>query len=149
MSGPVGQNLAEAMFPNFEKRARVFGFDWLGRQASIDLAREANGQPAVLLLEPDPGQALEVPVGFEDFHNNEIVDFPETQPFYRRSFNDGRTSIGRPFLFLPNVVLGTRFRHLSGGSDTVDNLAVEDFEVYRDLSGRKTRRPRNARRYGR
>ena len=68
--------VAEA-FQSFSKRLSAFAYDWLGRIFAIDTFRFEGGQPAVLMLEPGTGKALEIPCNLLTFHENELVDFSE------------------------------------------------------------------------
>lgn len=70
----VAQVVGEA-FPEHAGSIGVFAGDWLGRQFAIDRRRvDATGEPQILLLEPGTGEALEIPVAFAAFHDDELVD---------------------------------------------------------------------------
>jgi hypothetical protein len=51
-TGPRGAARIVESFPRFASRACPFGYDWLGRQFTLDSGRVEGGEPLVLLLEP-------------------------------------------------------------------------------------------------
>ena len=67
-SGPHSARLIADAFPDLAARACPFAYDWLGRQFALDADRKEAGESLVLLLEPGTGEALEVPLRFESFH---------------------------------------------------------------------------------
>lgn len=69
--------VAESAFPEFSGRLIPFGFDWLGRMFALDRLRYVDGAPAVNLLEPGTGEALEIPCNAESFHETELIDYRE------------------------------------------------------------------------
>ena len=134
VSGPVGQELVSRAFPEFAGRVRVFGFDWMGRQAAADFGRVDSHGPMMLVLEPGAGEALEIPVGFEWFHDEEMVDFRNellASDFFAQWRESNRVTAP---LRLDQCV-GYRLPLFLGGSDTTDNLEISDFEVYWDFAG--------------
>ncbi len=104
-----------------------FGFDWLGRQFSLDAGGDA-GDPEVVLFEPGTGQALEIPVPFSAFHDGELVENADAA-LALTSFRawagvlrfDQCAGYGVP-LFL-------------GGADEFANLEVIDLDVYWTICG--------------
>src|SRR5918992_2390528 len=64
-------------FPKFKGRILPFGYDWIGRQFAVDFGRRENGEPLVLLLEADTGDALGIPQTFMAFHESEIVEYDD------------------------------------------------------------------------
>lgn len=134
LSGEVGQRCADEAFPELEGRLSVFGLDWLGRQFALDFARTDNGEPLVMMLEPGTGEALEIPVTFVQFHEQELVSFSEEA--LARSFFDQwlASRPASPTLALSECV-GYRVPLFLGGRDEIDNLEVVDFDVYWTVSG--------------
>lgn len=133
-TGIAGQKLAVAGFPELAGRVSVFGFDWLGTQAALDFGRMRDEAPQVLLLEPGTGQALEVPVDVVRFHDEEIVDRRDSalaSHFFAEWLDANPTNPGLKF----RECVGYRVPLFLGGTDTIDNLELVDFEVYWDLLG--------------
>ena len=64
-------------FPGLRTRVSCFAFDWLGRQFATDSEGGAWSDHEVVMLEPGTGQALEIPVPFSRFHDEERVDYTE------------------------------------------------------------------------
>ena len=131
-SGTIGQQALDSAFPEFAGRVSVFAFDWLGRQFAIDFARELNGQPLLMMFEPGTSEALEIPLPFSEFHNEELTAFHDevlASGFFESwaIANAGSTPLGF------SDCVGLTIPLQLGGSDTEENLEVVDFEVYWDL----------------
>lgn len=141
VSGPIGQELAAAAFPEFAERVRVFGFDWLGRQAALDFGRVAEGEPQMLLLEPGTGEALEIPVGLEWFHDEEIVDY-RNEALAGEFFAQWQAAQHGDASLKVVECVGYKVPLFLGGADVLENLELTDFEVYWDFSGQLRRQTR-------
>lgn len=130
-SGPMGLGLAQDAFPAFAARAVPFGFDWLGRQFALDVARSTNGQSLVVLMEPGTGEVLELPFTFRAFHEqlDELREPALAESFFKKWKSTG----GRPPLAFAACV-GYKVPLFLGGVDDTANLEVTDFEVYWTLS---------------
>lgn len=136
-SAPRIAAVVDEAFPAFAGRACAFGYDWLGRQFAIDRDRLLDDQPLVLLMEPGTGEALEVPLTFEAFHD-ELVDIQEAalaRTFFTRwaNLNPASLPVGQ------DQCAGYRVPLFLGGSDTVENLELIDLEVYWSLCGQLRR----------
>jgi hypothetical protein len=130
-SGPVAAEAVDSAFPDFAGRVVPFAFDWLGRQFVIDRNRVV-GEPQVSLLEPGTGEALEIPCGFVEFHDVELVEFRDAalaEPFFER----WRRTTQAPLSFTDCA--GYRVPLFLGGVDAVENLEVIDWAVYWTISG--------------
>jgi hypothetical protein len=84
-------------------------------------------------MEPGTGQALEIPFGFESFHEN-LNDLREpalAATFFSRwaSANGGAIPLAH------GACVGYKVPLFLGGQDTVDNLEVIDLEVYWSVCG--------------
>lgn len=124
--------MVRAAFPEFAGRLACFGYDWLGRQFATDTARGSGEDPEVLLFEPGTGEALEIPVPFSRFHDEELVDYAE-EALARSFFDEWRRSGGRtPDL---SECIGYRRPLFLGGEDAVPNLEVSDLDVYWAIMG--------------
>jgi Domain of unknown function (DUF1851) len=133
-SGPRAQALIAEAFASFAARAYPFAFDWLGRQFALDEGRKQAGEPLVLILEPGTGLALEVPLPFSTFHDEELVDYHDAAlatGFFAAWAQDHAAELPLP----TDRCAGYRVPLFLGGKDTVDNLEVVDVDVYWSICG--------------
>lgn len=133
-SGPRTQALIAEAFPSFAARAYPFAFDWLGRQFALDEGRKQADEPLVLILEPGTGQALEVPLPFSTFHDEELVDYHDAAlatGFFAEWAQDHAAELPLP----TDRCVGYRVPLFLGGKDRVDNLEVVDVDVYWSICG--------------
>jgi hypothetical protein len=133
-TGPRAWESIRAAFPEFGSRACPFACDWLGRQFAVDAGRTEQGRPLVLLLEPGTGEALEIPVPFVPFHDEELVDYAEAALLVD-FFVAWSTSEAATLPLPQRSCVGYKVPLFLGGSDTIDNLEVVDVEMYWSLSG--------------
>ena len=110
------------MFPAWAGRVVPFGFDWLGRQFAFD-----PGAGQVLLFEPGTGEVLEIPCGFEQFHDEELVDEPDAA-LASSFFEEWLAAAGKAPAW--GSCIGYRIPLFLGGADRVDNLEEIDLDVY-------------------
>ena len=130
-TGAIGQELAVTAFPALLGRFRVFGYDWLGRQFAVDLR---SAEALILMLEPGTGEALEIPASFRTFHDEEMVNYLDAVVavnFYRQ----WRFASGFSGPLGDRECVGYEIPLFLGGSDTVENLTLSDWEVYWHLTG--------------
>lgn len=119
-------------FPSFENRIVCFASDWLGRQFALDFARVDQGERLVLMMEPGTGEALEIPVGFMEFHDSELVNDREAalaDSFYQLWLNSGGTQPDQA------QCIGYTQPLFLGGKDDISNLERTDMEVYWSICG--------------
>jgi hypothetical protein len=136
---PAWAAIAESAFPGFAGRLIPFGFDWLGRMFALDRGRHVDGAPAVNLLEPGTGEALEVPCTAESFHNSELIDYREAalaEHFFHAWLKAGGAAPAR------KQCVGYRKPLFLGGADTVSNLQLTDLDVYWELAVQLLRQAR-------
>lgn len=133
-TGPVGQEGADVAFPEYAGRLSVFGFDWLGRQFAVDFGRLDNGEPLVMLLEVGTGEALEIPVSFVGFHDEELVDY-RNEALASEFFASWSSVHSDAVPLKSSECVGYRVPLFLGGRDTVENLEVTDFDVYWTVTG--------------
>lgn len=62
-----------AAFPDFRNRFIPFGYDWLGRFFCLDVERDPQQEPLVLLFSNFTDEVLEIPANLFDFHNKILV----------------------------------------------------------------------------
>lgn len=122
---------ATSAFPSFADRVTPFGVDWLGRLFALDSGRHMDGRPAVVMLEPGTGQALEIPCDLGAFHDAELVEYRE-EALAESFYNEWRKTGGASPRI--NQCVGYKRPLFLGGSDTTDNLELVNLEVYWDIS---------------
>lgn len=137
-TGPQALSLVADAFPELSERACPFGYDWLGRQFAVDSGRVAAGDPQVLLLEPGTGEALEIPVGFSEFHEVELIEHPDAA-LASGFFRDWSSANHHELPLLRDQCVGYRVPLFLGGQDTVENLEVSDLDVYWSICGQLRR----------
>ena len=131
-SSRAAAELVRSAFPEFAGRFACFGYDWLGRQFAVDSARGTPDDPEILMFEPGTGEALEVPVPFSQFHDEELVDFTE-EALAQGFFSQWRGAGGaEPAL---DECIGYRKPLFLGGVDSVENLELIDLDVYWTVMG--------------
>lgn len=135
-SARASDALVRAAFPEFTGRLTSFGYDWLGRQFATDTDRGAIDDPEVLMFEPGTGEALEIPVPFSRFHDEELVDY--TEEALARNFFDQWRHSGGPAPAASECV-GYQRPLFLGGKDTVANLEISDLDVYWTIMGQLRR----------
>ncbi|GAB6988494.1 T6SS immunity protein Tdi1 domain-containing protein [Paenibacillus pini] len=119
-------------FPEFSDRISCFGYDWMGRQFTLDMKRIVNGQPQILMFEPGTGEVLRIPCNFIDFHDDEIPNYHNdclASDFYfswKSQFNDNLEK---------DECVGYKVILFLGGEDVVGNLEKSNMEVYWDICG--------------
>lgn len=131
--------IAESAFPKLAGRLLPFGFDWLGRMFALDRQRFIDGFPAVTLLEPGTGEALEIPCNAESFHEVELINYREAalaEGFFCSWLSAGGSA--------PTTTqcVGYRKPLFLGGADTVPNLELTDLSVYWGIAEQLLRQTR-------
>lgn len=133
-TGKQAMTLIADAFPDFASRACPFGYDWLGRQFAVDLGRVVDGQPQVLLLEPGTGEALEIPLQFAAFHDEELIGYADAA--LASGFFEAWSAANIDALPLHrDQCVGYRVPLFLGGQDVVDNLELSDMDVYWSICG--------------
>jgi hypothetical protein len=135
-SARASDALVRAAFPEFSGRLTSFGYDWLGRQFATDTGRGSIDDPEIMMFEPGTGEALEIPVPFSRFHDEELVDY--TEEALARSFFDQWQRSGGPAPTVSECV-GYQRPLFLGGKDTVANLEISDLDVYWTIMGQLRR----------
>ena len=115
------------LFPDFENEVICFGFDWLGRIFALDKSRIQNKQMQVVLLDPSSAEAFEIPCDFNEFHNNELVNYAEqalAEEFYKEYLqqNNPQPGYNQCISYITPIFLG--------GDDYLHNLVCSDMEIY-------------------
>ncbi|TDW69691.1 DUF1851 domain-containing protein [Kribbella pratensis] len=125
-SAEAAAQFTDAAFPEFRGRFDYLGFDWLGRQFAADNKRGAGADPEVMMLEPETGEALEIPVPVSAFHDDELVEY--TDEALASSFN-AEWMAGHESALRLDQCAGYRVPLFLGGDDVVANLEVSDLSV--------------------
>lgn len=128
-SGPNALVAIADAFPELAARACPFGYDWLGRQLAVDVARLVDGQPQILLLEPGTGEALEIPVSFAAFHDEEVIDHGDAA-LAARFFRSWASAHPECTPLPRDQCVGYKVPLFLGGTDDLENLEVTDLDVY-------------------
>jgi hypothetical protein len=132
VTGPRSADLLHHAFPAFASRACPFGYDWVGCQFALDAERLDAGEPLVLLFEPGTGEALEIPLTFQAFHEQlgELREPALAASFFTEWSEKNPTSVP----LSRDACVGYRIPLFLGGTDTVENLEVVDLSVYWSLA---------------
>lgn len=131
--------LAE-VFPDDAPRLRCFGSDWLGRQFALDTGRIAGGEAQVALLDPTTGEHFEIPCSYREFHEVELLQYPNEVAEYGRFRQWLSSGVKTPGY---GECVAHRVPLYLGGSDTFDNFEISDLEVHWSLSGQLRRQVRD------
>lgn len=128
-SGGVADGCVADMFPRLRGYIRCFSMDWMGRQFALVLSGGRIEPNKVLLVDPGFHEILEIPMGFVGFHDSELVDHPDAailSGMYAewRNLDAGVRGIGL------NECVGYSVPPFLGGADSVENLRIQDIEVY-------------------
>ncbi|WP_022910157.1 T6SS immunity protein Tdi1 domain-containing protein [Aestuariimicrobium kwangyangense] len=137
-SGAQALTLIAEAFPEYATRICPFGYDWLGRQFAVDSDRAAGGQPQVLLLEPGTAEALEIPLSFVAFHDEELIEYADAA-LATGFFDSWSSTNGDALPLRRDQCVGYRVPLFVGGQDVVENLEVSDLEVYWAICGQLRR----------
>ncbi|QDU32796.1 hypothetical protein KS4_08320 [Poriferisphaera corsica] len=122
--------LVYCIFPKSQGRCVAFSRDWLGRIFVIDHKNTVNGKPTILLIEPGTGEALEIPFDIISFHSQALIDHQDDALAYP-FFTEWYSTYNQHFNYQQCV--GYKTPLFLGGSDTIDNLEITDFQLYVDL----------------
>lgn len=137
-TGPGALTLIADAFPEFAARVCPFGYDWLWRQFVVDAGRLDNGQPQVLLIEPGTGEALEIPLSFATFHEDELLDYADAA-LATEFFQAWSTASASSLPLQRDQCVGYKVPLFLGGQDVVDNLELADLDVYWSICGQLRR----------
>lgn len=125
------------IFPQFANLINCFAYDWLGKIFAVNKIDPNQ----ILIFDIGIGKVLEVPVGFEEFHNKELVEYTEdalSTNFYKEWLNKSENRI-------PQIdeCIGYRVPLFLGGIDDVANLEIINMDVYWNITGQVLRKVLN------
>ncbi len=123
---------AAEVFQQQADQFQCFGSDWMGRQFALDRSRMVGGEPQVVLLDPETQEILEIPCGYQEFHEIELVRYPNETVEYDR-FKEWLSSGGQVPKY--GTCVSPKTPLFLGGKDTFDNLETTDLEVYWSING--------------
>lgn len=115
------------VFPELSKLIVCFGYDWLGRHFALDLRRNENGEPLIIMLDPGSGDALEIPTTFSMFHEEELIVYQDAAlavDFFNKWKKVNKADLTH------SQCVGYKVPLFLGGTDSLENLEVSDMEVY-------------------
>ena len=118
--------IVEESFPKYKGNIEVFGYDWLGR---IFATKKTKGTS--LLFEPGTGDVFDVPVGFAEFHDVELVEY--YQDCLAAKFFDEWFSKNDNYILKSTECVGYKIPLFLNGDDNITNVEVSDMEVYWEL----------------
>jgi hypothetical protein len=116
----------------WRNRLIVFAYDWNGSLFGLDLARKENGELLISILEPDSGELLQTPHSFAEFLAHSATDEADAAlslSFYKEWLGRGGEAPK------PGMCAGSKVPLFLNGSDTVDNLSMQNLAVYVSLCG--------------
>jgi hypothetical protein len=117
-------SIISELFQDYKSRIIPFGFDWMGRQFSVDTERENN----LLMFDPATVEVFEFSQNLYTFHNLELVDDSESYfdevKFKKALIKSNLSEIGY------HECIGYRVPLFLNGKDEIDNLEIVDNEVY-------------------
>jgi hypothetical protein len=138
VTGPMALGLIAEAFPEFAARVCPFSYDWLGRQFVVDAGRVDGGQPQILLIEPGTGEALEIPLSFSSFHNEELLDYADAA-LAIEFFEAWSTANPAALPLERDQCVGYKVPLFLGGQDILENLELADLDVYWSICGQLRR----------
>lgn len=130
---PKWTEIVTDAFPAYKNKILVFGYDWLGRQFSIDFTRLKSQEPMILIFECGTGKAFEVPCTFKEFHEQEIVDYYD-DVLCSREYESICDELSFSILEYSKCI-GFKVPLFLGGKDSNDNCEPTDMEVYWGICG--------------
>jgi hypothetical protein len=111
-------------FAQYKGRIIPFGYDWLGRQFAVDVARKNF----ILMFDPSTAESLELNQNIVSFHNLDLVDdidsFLSEEHFHKVIKTMGLKEVKY------GECIGHKISLFLNGSDTIDNYEIIDMEVY-------------------
>lgn len=127
-------------FPEINSNLVCFAYDWLGRQFALSSTQTADGKPLILRFDVSTDEALKIPASFQDFHNFELVDYPN-DALDSDLFTEWESAKNREIQ--PDQCVGYKHPPFLSGLITVDNLQVRNLEVYWGILGQLLVQVRN------
>lgn len=118
--------IVTAAFPQYKDKIFCFGYDWLGRQFALKHSDTAH----VLMFDIDTGEVLEIPVGFNNFHDIELVEYGD-DAVAESAFREWTANQEDPLGYSECVSFKIPL-HL-GGRDTLSNRERIDLQVHWEL----------------
>ncbi|MFI3250936.1 MAG: DUF1851 domain-containing protein [Eubacteriales bacterium] len=120
--------IVEESFPKYAGNIEVFGYDWLGR-----IFATKNSTSTTLMFEPGTGDVFDVPVGFAEFHDEELVEF--YQDCLAANFFEEWFEKSGQYVLKSAECVGYKVPLFLNGNDDITNVEVSDMEVYWGLMG--------------
>ncbi|MER9306598.1 T6SS immunity protein Tdi1 domain-containing protein [Mesorhizobium sp. M0496] len=119
-------------FPEFTGRITCFGYDWQGTAFAVDTGRLEQGEPGVVMFEPDTGEALQIPCNVRTFHDIELIE-DEDAILASDGYAMWREAGGAQPAYAQCI--GSKKPLFLGGEETIENLELSDLDVYWHIMG--------------
>jgi len=120
--------ILEETYENFGYKAKVFGYDWLGRCFGIDLREESFGD--ILMYEIGTAEVLEIPCDLEKFLDEEMP--MESEACLAETFFYDWSNYSKQKLTYGQCA-GYKVPLFLNGQDTKENLEISDMDVYWEI----------------
>lgn len=117
-------------FPKYRGQLLCFGYDWLGRHFALNVATKASEN--IFMFEPGTGEVLDIPTNFIDFHDQEIVDYPNevfAAEFFKQWSQAYQLELNH------QDCVGYKIPLFLSGEDTINNLEMINMDVYWTICG--------------
>jgi hypothetical protein len=131
--------IVQQNFPHIDNNFICFASDWLGRQFALALGMDGDDKQSVLRFDIGSNLVVKIPTNFEDFHNNELVDYPD-DTLEASLFTDWINT--KSIQVKPSQCIGYKHPPFLGGQEEIDNLQIRDIEVYWEILGQILRQSR-------
>ncbi|MBR6402607.1 MAG: DUF1851 domain-containing protein [Eubacterium sp.] len=123
-------NIVKETYTEFPSEVKLFGYDWLGRCFGMDSRNETFGN--VLMYEIGTADILEIPCNLESFLDEEIPIYSDdclAESFFKEwlDYSKQKISYGQ--------CVGYKVPLFLNGDDSVENLELNDMEVYWGVIG--------------
>jgi hypothetical protein len=114
-------------FPRVRERAKCFAYDWMGRIFALDAARSRDGEPQMLMFEPDNALAFEVPRDLATFHNVELTT--RSKKILESELHAEWLGKGGA-VPRPNQCVGYKLPLFFSGPDTIDYMSMYRIDIH-------------------
>ena len=119
-------------FPEWSRTICCFAYDWLGRAFALDTQLEAEGRASVRMFDPGAGDHYWVDANLETLHERNFAENGDEMleaDYFRQWLATGG---GTP---AADACIGYRIPLFLNGEDDVQNLEMNDLDVYWEVMG--------------
>lgn len=112
-------------FPKYNiGKLRPFGYDWMGRQFSIELEKK----DCIFMFDPSTGEDFELHESVLAFHNEDLVNELDNT-LSKNTFLNVKKFLKREEILF-NECCGYKIPLFLSGADAIENYEISDIEVY-------------------